>query len=158
MHTRKLRTLAITAGLAIVALLGIQGTASADSVSDSKLLTMGSSQFFSFGAFGSPWKVGDCHLEPDSWVAIEGNVVHLHATSDTDFTKGADIWHSRFVFNDANQRTVLSVTSSAFDSPRMVPSDGRSSGASDIYVWDRFVRVTSGIPGGIFSVRWFSSC
>ncbi|MEU7852973.1 hypothetical protein [Nonomuraea sp. NPDC049141] len=117
---------AVAAIVSLIATLGIQSPASADAATDSRLLSLTSSSLFARGAFGSPWKVGDCHLEFPSYVFIESGTtrVHVHAVSDTDFTKHADVWHSKLVFMDAQQRVVASVGSTArafWTRPRWCP-------------------------------------
>ncbi|MFD1538093.1 hypothetical protein [Nonomuraea guangzhouensis] len=153
---------AVAAIVSLIATLGIQSPASADAATDSRLLSLTSSSLFARGAFGSPWKVGDCHLEFPSYVYIESGTtrVHVHAVSDTDFTKHADVWHSRLVFMDAQQRVVASVGStgeSVLDSPQMVPAEG-DEGPSIVYEWDHVAVVPNGIPSRAVSVRWLSAC
>ncbi|MEU4226085.1 hypothetical protein AB0F17_17450 [Nonomuraea sp. NPDC026600] len=153
---------AVAAIVSLTATLGIQSPASADAATDSRLLSLTSSSLFARGAFGSPWKVGDCHLEFPSYVYIESGTtrVHVHAVSDTDFTKHADVWHSKLVFMDAQQRVVASVGStgeSVLDSPQMVPAEG-DEGPSNVYEWDHVAVVPNGIPSRAVFVRWLSAC
>ncbi|HUP99023.1 MAG TPA: hypothetical protein VM093_01040 [Aeromicrobium sp.] len=153
---------AVAAIVSLAAMLGIQSPASADAATDSRLLSLTSSSLFARGAFGSPWKVGDCHLEFPSYVYIESGTtrVHVHAVSDTDFTRHADVWHSKLVFMDAQQRVVASVGStgeSPLDSPQMVPAEG-DEGPSNVYEWDHVVVVPNGIPSRVVFVRWLSAC
>ncbi|MCK2215487.1 hypothetical protein MF672_017070 [Actinomadura sp. ATCC 31491] len=161
MRVNRRRLVVAAVIVAVVAAVGVPGPAVADSAKDSRLLSLTSSTFFLRGAFGSPWKVGDCHLEFPSYVSIEsGQQVHLHAVSDTDFTRHADVWHSRFDFLDAQQRLVVSVGSTdtgPFDSPDMVPAEG-DEGPSIVYEWDRRVILPNAVPSRAVSVRWLSAC
>lgn len=163
MHIFRRGAVAVAAIVSLTAMLGIQSPASAaDDGTDSRILSLTSSSLFARGAFGSPWKVGDCHLEFPSYVYIEAGTtrVHVVAVSDTDFTRHADVWHSQLVFMDAQQRVVASVGStgdSPLDSPRMVPAAG-DEGPSGVYGWDHVAVVPNGIPPRAVFVRWLSAC
>ncbi|MEU7829556.1 MULTISPECIES: hypothetical protein [unclassified Nonomuraea] len=162
MRISRPRLFTVAAIVSLTAMLGIPTPASADAATDSRILSLTSSSLFARGAFGSPWKVGDCHLEFPSYVYIESGTtrVHVHAVSDTDFTKHADVWHSQLVFMDAQQRVVASVGStgsSPLDSPDMVPAEG-DEGPSIVYEWDHVVVVPNGIPSRAVFVRWLSAC
>jgi hypothetical protein len=111
------------------------------------------------------WKVGDCHVFAPTLVGVRGDnnsvTVLLHGVSATDHTNSADIWHSTFDFFDSEGRFLFRAASPAFDSPRMVPANGRSSGPSDVYTWDRQIVVPMVSPSlwlQIRAITWHASC
>jgi hypothetical protein len=154
----RLRGLAVAAGLAAAGIATAPGTAYA-TATDSKMISANQIP----NAFSvSFWKVGDCHFQ--GRVTLEADRVHLHATSLTEHTNHADVWHSTFVFFDVNGRAFLVAgnggdNTGPFDSPQMVPQGGASSGPSAVYTWDReYILPPGSHPVNAYQVRWNSAC
>jgi len=172
MHARKPRIGLVVAAM-VVALYGMQGAAHASSASSALSFFGPANHFQATGLdFGpnSDRPIGDCWmftgLGNGSYVEITGNNnqdLHMDAVTSTDFTRHADIWHNDLlVFKDSTGKTLFSYAPfGAMSSPPMVPRDGRSSGPSEVYTWDRTVTLPSMPPTLIFQatqVQWTSSC
>src|SRR5690349_16689232 len=100
MHRRRLRAVVPVAILTLAGLFGLQDASYASAPTPQTItLPVGGTSPGVGAVLDQQWQVGDCSMEPGSYVEVtDGLQLHIHAITSTNFTRNADIWHSKIKY------------------------------------------------------------
>jgi len=147
--------------LTLAGIFGLQQASYASAPSPRTItIPVGGAPVGTGGLLTSDWQVGDCWMLQGSYVDISDDWLHIHATTSTDHTNHADIWHSTIIYRDVHGKALAGGSGSLLDSPPMTPREG-SSGPSDVITWDRWMQlknVPPTLPFDAWSIDWTGSC